>query len=680
MKSKTSYFVILLILIISSKTFSQEPKVEWGEIPKADLEMTSYPADTNASALVLYDYGESKFNDELEVEFTRHLRVKIFTQKGFSWGTYSIGVRTADGNERFVKVEGATYSLNDKNEIIKTEFDDDEVFEEKITDKATRYKFTLPALKPGCVIEVRYKIISQSWFYVRDWTFQKDEPVRWSEYKFRFPKALGYAFVKLGYEPWEIGTSKEVTQVFSGRASVLFGGSMASCWELTWAVKNIPALRDEPYITTIGDYTNEVQIQLAGYSLANGVRKTIFTNWKDLVEDLVDDKQVGEAIDVTGDVEDLAATITKGLNNPFDKMKAIYKWVSKSIVWDGRNRWWSDQDMDDVIEYKKGNSADINFLFLSLLKSIDIEGYPVILSTRDNGKIQNLYPMVSQFDYVIAQIKIDTATYLVDATNSLRTYDLLPSKILNTRGLVIKPDVEQWVNITSNKKNIDYSLTVINVDKDGALSGRLEDSYGEYNSQSIRKDMNSKKDIEIVKDLLNTDSKGLAIDSVKIDNRDSIEAPLMLKAFITSDSYAQKNGDLIYINPYLVHRLKENPFKSKERKFAIDYGYKNGDVNIININLPEGYELKDKLQNKKTSVGKYATFSRIAGVADNRLQIVTKMEIKSSIIPSDYYLQLKSFYANIVNLESEQIVIGPKTNTSEKMEKSESQHVKGNND
>ena len=86
------------------------------------------------------------------------------------------------------------------------------------------------------------------------------------------------------------------------------------------------------------------------------------------------------------------------------------------------------------------------------------------------------------------------------------------------------------------------------------------------------------------------------------------------------------------------------------------------------------------MQNKKTSVGKYATFSRIAGVADNRLQIVTKMEIKSSIIPSDYYLQLKSFYANIVNLESEQIVIGPKTNTSEKMEKSESQHVKGNND
>ena len=438
MNVKTSIFFILLLGLFSTKLFSQAPKLEWGEVPKSDLEMTSYPPDTNASALILYDLGESKFNDDLDIVFTRHQRVKIFTQKGFDWGTYSIGVRTSNGDERFVEVEGYTYSLNDKNEIVKTEFDDDEVFEDRVTDNVTYYKFTLPALKPGCVIEVRYKIVSTQLYNVKDWTFQKNEPVRWSEYKFCFPRALGYSFVKLGYESWAIDEAKEVNQTFSGTASSLLGTQIAKCWDVDVAVKDIPALRDEPFITTLNDYANELQIQLSGYAFANGVQRRFFTDWKNLVEELLDSDNFGDAIDVTGDVEDLEKSITKGLTNPLDKMKAIHNWVSKSIVWNGRDRFFKEQDVDDVLEYKKGNSAEITFLFLSLLKSANIEAYPVILSTRDNGKIQVMYPMVNQFNYVISQVKIDSTTYLVDATNPLRPFDLLPSKVLNTRGLIIK--------------------------------------------------------------------------------------------------------------------------------------------------------------------------------------------------------------------------------------------------
>ena len=221
MKPKFLIYVIVFFSLTSLNLFAQKPNVEWGEIPRSDLEMTSYPSDTNATALVLYDYGESKFNDDLDIVFTRHQRVKIFTQKGFEWGTYSIVVRTGDGDERLVEIEGYTYSLNDKNEIITTEFDDDEVFEDKATDNVTYYKFTLPALKPGCIIEVRYKIVSTNLYDVKDWTFQKDEPVRWSEYKFIFPRALGYSLVKLGYENWAFEETKEVKQNFSGQAYAL---------------------------------------------------------------------------------------------------------------------------------------------------------------------------------------------------------------------------------------------------------------------------------------------------------------------------------------------------------------------------------------------------------------------------------------------------------------------------
>jgi hypothetical protein len=55
-----------LITFFSSQViniYSQEIPIKWGEIPIADLQMTSFPADSNASAVILCDFGESKLND-----------------------------------------------------------------------------------------------------------------------------------------------------------------------------------------------------------------------------------------------------------------------------------------------------------------------------------------------------------------------------------------------------------------------------------------------------------------------------------------------------------------------------------------------------------------------------------------------------------------------------------------
>ena len=82
--------VLLFTTGISSFAFTQSPPITWGDIPRADLEMKSFPKDTNASAVVLCDYGESYFNDDLNIVFNRHVRIKILTTKGYEWGTASI--------------------------------------------------------------------------------------------------------------------------------------------------------------------------------------------------------------------------------------------------------------------------------------------------------------------------------------------------------------------------------------------------------------------------------------------------------------------------------------------------------------------------------------------------------------------------------------------------------------
>jgi hypothetical protein len=650
--------IALLIMGFSSFAFSQDAPITWGDIPRADLEMKSFPQDTNASAVILCDYGDVTFNDELNIVFTRHLRVKILTTKGYDWGTESIRLYTEDNTQRIYNVEGVTYALDEQGNVVKHELQQKDIYEENVDGKHTRCKFTLPALKPGCVIEMRYTTESTSIWFVPDWQFQFNDPVRWSEYRLRYPSAIAYVALNRGYEKYAINTFEDVTQMFNGAAARYLGQNIASCHQARWVLQNAPALRDEPYITTIDDYYNKVDIQLAGYAYAYGGSEKVLSDWNKFNDDLLKDKMFGERIDVTRRIRKQAQEITAGLSLSEEKMKAIYQWISQSIVWTQQNRIYAEQDGNNVLESRKGSSADITFLLLSMLKSVDIQGDPVVLSTRNNGKVQELYPILSQYNSVIAMVTMSNKQYFLDATDPLRPMELLPTSMLNTKGFVIKAGGGDWVTLTSPKQYSNVSLAMITLNEDGTLNGTLEDSYRDYASLSKRRDLQDKKEVDIAKETFHTEQQGMTIDSVNITARDSIHLPLTMKAWITAQSYAQSNGDYIYINPQILHRMQENPFKDRTRKFPVDYGYQRSYKTAINFTIPDGYEIKEKPMDRTLYVGNdFLVYYRQVLVDKNVLRIVVKMEVRKTDIPERYYDDLKSFYTAIIAAEAEQVVL-----------------------
>lgn len=656
------YLTILFFLLNSISNYSQEIPIEWGEIPMEDLMMTSVPEDSNASALILCDYGESVFNNDLNLVFTRHLRIKLFNQTGYDLATHSLILYTDDKAEYLDDIEGITYSLNSDGEIIENELDSDDIFEEEIDESRTRYRFTMPGLTPGCIIEIQYKIVAQNFALVRDWIFQHSEPVRWSEYRIRTPINISYSAVTSGYEMWEINERTDGKQIFTAAAKSYLGSDITDCYNFRWAVKNAPAIREEEYISTLDDYANRVYVQLSGYSFSGVPYKQVLRDWKTLVEELSESKYFGERIDVTGKVEEIAGSVTKGLSKPEEKLEAIYNWVTKSIVWSGSNRVYADNNVNQVIEQKKGSNAEMSFLLISLLKSAGITADPLILSTRKNGKIQDLYPIISQFNYTIARANIAGKSYYLDATDPNRPLNILPSKILGVKGLIIKKGSLEWINLPPNKTNSDKIIVNIELSTDGSIVSNIENAFGEYSSLTIRNNLSDKSEADIVKEQFETEKNGLVIDSVTVTNTDSINLPLILKASLSANAYAQTAGDMIYLNPTIIYRMNDNPFKSSKRKYPVDFSLLSSRTIVTNIKLPEGFELKEKPENTSSKVGNSLSFTRQISATDNLVQIVTKMEIKEMQVKSQYYDQIKSLYSNMISSQSALLVIGPKTN------------------
>ncbi len=661
MKLFTFLFTALTIIIIfgfSNQSFAQDPPIEYGEIPLEDLLMKSFPADTNASALILCDYGEAHIDNDLNLVFDRITRIKIFNKNGYDWATRSITINSE--HERLDELEAETYFLNEDDEMDDKELDDDDIFEEKVNDNWTNYKFTLPALSPGCIVEIHYRIVSEYISYIRNWEFQHTEPVRWSEYRIRSPYGIKFSAVLRGYEPFAVNETKQVTQVFGGTAAALLGNRISRCNQYRWVVKDAPALRKEPYITTIHDYTNKVEVQLASISFPGRGSKQYLEDWTSFSKELMDHQKFGDEIDITGNVEDQTKLITDGISSPREKMKAIYNWVAKSITCTGTNRIFADKDVDDVIESKKGSDAEISFLLLSMLKSAGISCDPVILSTRDNGIIQDLYPILDQFNYVIARAKIGSEYYYLDATDPLRPMDIIPSKILGVKGLVLKNGSPNWVTFSTRQREITALVTGISLNEDGTVKGSIQIQFSGYGALIVRKDFEDEDETEkdVVKSLLKIEKSGFSIDSVKIEDKDSLEKPLNFRAWISSQDYAQSNGDMIYINPFIVGRDQDNPFKTSARKFPIDYGYKRNYTSVINIKIPKGYKLKESIESHRFVVGQnYIVYSQQANLTGDNLQILIKSDVNSFKIDPKYYSKIRELYAKIISAQSSQLVL-----------------------
>lgn len=660
MKSYYYFPVVTCFLLCSFQLFAQvPPPIKWGEIPSADIEMTSYAADSNASALILCDFGESTINNDLNIEYVRHMRVKILNQKGYDWGTHSVMIYSADKTEYISDIRGATYSL-ENGKIIKTELDDDDVFKEKVDDERTTYKFTLPALKPGCIIEFSYKITSDGLWFMRSWAFQHDEPVKWSEYRIRTPRSISYAIVTLGFENYAIEELEEATQVFSGSASAFFGETIVRCNQYRWAVNNVPAIRDEPFITTVDDYKNQVVVQLSGYAYPGGVKK-VLNDWGTLVNELIEHDNFGAMIDDTKSVKKLCSSITANCKTQKEKLEAVYNWVSNSIVRTGSARLFADQEPDDVIETKKGSNADITFLFLSMLKCLEIEAQPVILSTRGNGKIRDIYPMISQFNYVITRAMADSQYYMIDPTNPLRPMDLLPFSSLNTKGLIIKENTVQWTGITSAKSDNETAQSRITINEDGTISGYSEILYTDYGALFFRDEMLDKEPEEIAKDIFETEKFGFEIDSIEVVGLDSIHIKPYVKLWFHSSNYAQSNGDMIYVNPFIINRMWDNPLKMKNRKFPLDFGVKAVEKTIYTITIPDSFEVKETPKAKLISPGSFMSFDRKVQTEGNQIQILDVFNIKEVEVKTQNYAGIRQFFTRVVDAQSEQIVLQRKS-------------------
>ncbi len=650
-------FTLIIILITASGTATvrdDNSSMEFGKVPVEQLTMTAFPTDTNAAVVILFDIGNATFDEHYELSFTRHTRIKILKKSGFDWGTVNIDYYTKDRTQDIDEIEGVTISTNAEGKVIKQELDDDAIFTEDVTESWKRKKFTLPSLSPGCVIEYQYTVRSSNPNYLPDWSFQTTEPCLWSEYEIKTPDRLAYASVSQGYLAFDIQTSVQEKESFLGPSGI----EIVNMNHSHWLIKNAPAMREEPYITTLDDFKQRVTFQLAAVSWPGQAPRRILESWDKVAQELTDHLKFGKQLTSTLSIRRQVEKVCGFLSNPTEKVRAIYDFLRNTVVWNNHRWFIVTDDIEDLLETKSGNCADINLLLTQMLRDAGIQANPVLLSTRGNGKIQDAYPIVDQFDYVICQASAGGNTILLDATDRQRPMELLPQRALNYRGFLIDNGNYRWVNIKPNGKSSAAYLAECAITSDGLLNGKLQLKFKEYNAFSNRQLLAEQKPEDVIKSILKPNTYSITVDSFLINNKDTVTLPLIINAGISSNTYAQVLDSFIYVNPMTVNRTLENPFKQERRTFPVDFAYPINDTYTINLTLPDGYALKEFPQDVNVDLeGNIGSYRRKSQLTGKRFQLSTAFEINQVIVTPGQYSILRKFYEQIVALESEQLIL-----------------------
>ena len=639
MKNIVITAVACMLLIGAS---AQDKLPPFGKIEKADLEMKVCDFDPDTEALYLFDVGEVQILENVNsfnLQTDRRVRIKILKEKGIKEANVKFKYISKDRLEDISNITGMVYNLDDAGNIITTKLDKSLIFDKKVSDRLSEISFAFPNVKVGTVVEYQYRSYKKNnYIEIDDWYFQSEMAVKYSAYNLLIPSAFDFTYQVTRRQPIEITKPK-------------------SDREGTWYImRDIPALRDEPYMAGLKDYYQRVDFQLSGYNPVVGNRQSFTTTWEKLTEELTESQYFGQQIgkNLSG-IADLKVMV-KLLKTAREKTELIYKYVQKNMDWNGRNS-FSTEGIKQAWDKKSGNIADINLILLTLLKDADIKAYPCLVSTRDNGKINPTFPFLNQFNGVYVFAEADGVPYILNAADKYNPPNQVPYDVQLTEGYIVDKKAGGFVTISDNDHKLKHTVALhIEVDEKAKITGEAMVNSYDY-AKNIR--TQKFKEGKLKQVFGNNEGIKIDIDTIEVNNLGKDSLPLEQK--IAFKGELQGSGEYTFIPYNIFSDFRKNPFVSEKRQTDVDFGFTQNYVIMGSYTIPENFEF-DELPKNMTMImpDTSIVLRRIMQKDEINLSFRLTIDFKRPQYSADEYPDVKEFYKKFYAILNEQIVIKKK--------------------
>jgi hypothetical protein len=637
--------IILSFIIINA----QAQNFNFGSITHEDNDYDRKKLDSNANAIVLKEFGtarvdidESTGNTQLLFEY--HVKIKIYNKEGFNKANIVIPLyKDANREESIADLKASTFNY-ENGRFVETTMDKKTVFTENKSKYTQLTKFTLPNIKDGSIIEYSYRLTSPNLFNFKTWEFQSDIPKVYSEYLVFIPAIYNYNVSLRGY--YKLSDTKSELSKECMRIS----GRPIDCSKISYIMKDLPAFVEEDYMTAASNFKSAIYFELSDVQYLNGSKQNYTKSWKDVDYDLTNEKTLGSQMKRKDLFKDAMPSIIKNSTDDLSKAKLVYDYIKKQIKWNNYYGKYSEDNIKKALDLRSGNVADVNLNLIAALSAANLDAEAVILSTRDNGTVNKLFPIMSDFNYLVAKVNIGDKSYLLDATEPLLPFGLLPLRCINDQGRVInlkKPSY--WIDMVAGQKTSTSYVMQGKLNDDGKITGTITTysmGYAALNKRLAIKKYNSPDEYV---EKLDENMPKISILKHEIKNLDSVENMLVEIYDVEFASLENAGKDQIYFSPFFINPISKNPFKLDQRTYPVDLGSTSEERVAINLNLPKNYVMVEKPKDMAIGLpntdGKYLLKTSSEG---NDISLNQILQFNKAIYQPEEYLSLKELYSRII--------------------------------
>jgi len=574
----------------------QLPRVEYGEIPDSLFQMNRYPGNPDLDYFFAYkglsiDFGLK--DNSLIAYLTYLVRIKVLKQDGVKASIVDIPYYFQNDIEKVTSIKGHTIHPNGS----RINLDSTKIRTIGVNSRYKLKEFTLPDVHPGSILEYRYTIRRRYIEELPDFYFMNTRPTDLSVIRLVNSKYIRYDVTPVNMKQPPHHFEQKIDTV--KRPNIFTRPEGEPILVDYWYMKNIPGLREEPYITSLNDY--RWKMKFAWKSFGNP-RQVIGKGWDIVVAELRLKDGFLKNISKYPILDSLGRTFRR-IKDPVARMDSVFQYVNDHVTYNGSEAVLSKAHLDSVIDGKPADQAAVNQALIGMLHGAGIKAEPLLTATRKQGRILGDYPSVFQFNVMMVYAKVGETARLMDATHRHSIPGLLPLGTIGGRGLVIEPHSYQWVKINPQESRFEMDVNLsASLDTAGDLEGHVTARHYGYLAQKIRDQLQTDlKPSEIVHQDLFGHYTGATFDTIHFDSVKAYGKPVVITANFKIPNYAVSYQSGLEYSPLIVGYKMENPFGGS-RQLPVTLSAPERLNVSYKVQVPRGYSLKRSNRNTNVNI------------------------------------------------------------------------------
>ena len=421
----------------------------------------------------------------------------------------------------------------------------------------------------------------------------------------------------------------------------------------TWQANDIPAIESEYQMPDFEDISKILYV--------SGI-----PDWEYLVNWYA--KIANPKTKVTYEIEELVAELLDGKEDFSDteKVRIIYNYITDNIAYSSVSFMQSaffPQSAEDVLTDKIGDCKDVSALSISMLKAAGITAYFVLDNARYTATEEVPLPALNVFNHCITGVDINDKIYYLDHTNRNYSMHSVPTRLIDSMALLIKPGTTEPVFLDEDNFNLTYITRKLAVEirKDDSVNIKNNSTKTGSNGSSFRSKYRflSQTDKEkALREILVNSYGELELVSFETDDLEVLSNEVNYSYEYNILSYIKSAGNMKFAeipwpdpidsNRALSYEVRENPIFLWNPSDSLHHE--------IDIMFPADYLLQEVPENRhyKSFAGEYDLQFEYKNNVLNCKRILVPYETN---ISTERYSEFKEFYNNMKKADEMQLLL-----------------------